>query len=82
MLMNPLLSRYGLSQDMWAFLIIWNTTLDLFDRIVDKELLIPKMMVVANHVVSKSSVIDSTPMEQLDLLTDLEELEQMKKAVL
>lgn len=60
--------------------IIVAAMLGLFDRIVDKKLLVRRVNVSANRVVSESSVDTSAPMEQLDLFTDYEELERKKKA--
>ena len=60
--------------------IIVEAMLGLFDRIVDKKLLVRRVNVSANRVVSESSVDTSAPMEQLDLFTDYEELERKKKA--
>ena len=54
--------------------------LGLFDRIVDKKLLVRRVTISANRVVSESSVSISAPMEQMDLFTDYEELERKKKA--
>lgn len=60
--------------------IIVEAMLGLFDRIVDKKLLVRRVNISANRVVSESSVSTSTPMEQMDLFTDYEELERKKKA--
>ena len=54
--------------------------LGLFDRIVDKKLLVRRVNISANRVVSESSVEPSAPMEQMDLFTDYEELERKQKA--
>lgn len=60
--------------------LITDAMLELFDRIVDKKLLVRRVNVTANRVVSESSVSTSAPMEQLDLFTDYEELERKQKA--
>lgn len=60
--------------------IIVEAMLGLFDRIVDKKLLVRRVNISANRVVSESSVDTSAPMEQMDLFTDYEELERKKKA--
>ena len=59
--------------------IIVEAMLGLFDRIVDKKLLVRRVNISANRVVSESSVSTSAPMEQLDLFTDYEELERKQK---
>ena len=43
---------------------------DLFDRIVDPNLLVRRINVTANHVISESDAPLQTTMEQLDLFTD------------
>ncbi len=60
--------------------IIVEAMLDLFDRIVDKKLLVRRVNVVANRVVHESTVDTSPQMEQMDLFTDYEELERKQKA--
>lgn len=59
--------------------IIVEAMLSLFDRIVDKKLLVRRVTISANRVVSESSVSASAPAEQLDLFTDYEELERKRK---
>lgn len=54
--------------------IIVDAMLGLFDRIVDKNLLVRRVNISANRVVSESSVDTSPQAEQLDLFTDYEEL--------
>ena len=60
--------------------IIVDAMLGLFDRIVDKNLLVRRVNITACRVVSESSVDTSAPMEQLDLFTDYDELERKQKA--
>ena len=60
--------------------IIVEAMLGLFDRIVDKKLLVRRVNISANRVVSESSVDTSATMEQMDLFTDYEELERKQKA--
>ena len=44
---------------------------EIFDRIVDKSLLIRRLNIVANHVVDEASAVKKEPsFEQLDLFTD------------
>jgi len=51
----------------------------LFDRIVDKDLLVRRVNITANHVVSESSIAKDEAFEQLDLFTDYAAV-QAKKA--
>lgn len=76
--------------------IIMEAALELFDRIVDKRLLVRRVNVVANRVVRESEIKKEGQMEQLSLFTDyavqekrqaeeaadLEREKKMQKAVL
>ncbi len=52
--------------------IIMDAVTELFDRIVDENLLVRRINVVANHVVDESSVQKKEQFVQLDLFTDYE----------
>ena len=45
---------------------------ELYDRIVDPDLLVRRLNIVANHVIDESSVPATPETEQLDLFTDYE----------
>jgi DNA polymerase V len=62
--------------------VITDAMLRLYDRIVEKELLIRRMYVVANHVEPEMrEEKEEKPLyEQLDMFTDYEALEREKKA--
>ena len=45
-------------------------TSELFDRIVDKSLLIRRLNITANHVIDEASIEQEPRYEQLDLFTD------------
>ena len=60
--------------------IITEAMLKLFDRIVNPELLIRRITVVANHVISEDQVPEPRGLVQADLFTDFEE--QKKKEAL
>ena len=45
----------------------------LYDRIVDPNLLIRRLNITANHIVSESAALQAAPPEQLDLFTDQQE---------
>ena len=49
---------------------IVKAAMELFDRIVDKELLVRRLNIVAGRVVSEDAVPRQDAMEQLDLFTD------------
>ncbi|MCD7807454.1 MAG: DNA methylase [Lachnospiraceae bacterium] len=59
--------------------LITQAAMELFDRIVDPKLLVRRMYVVANHVVSENHLRPPEP-EQLDLFTDYETLEKERAA--
>lgn len=58
--------------------LITKAAMELFDRIVDRNLLVRRMYVVANHVVSEDMVKPPEP-EQLDLFTDYAALEEQRE---
>lgn len=52
---------------------------ELFDRVVDKELLIRKMSITANHVIYEDMLKKSEEFEQLDLFTDYAARDEQRK---
>jgi len=52
--------------------LIMNAVMELFDRIVDKKLLIRRVNITANHVIDEASAPKPAAFEQLDLFTDYE----------
>lgn len=56
--------------------IIMNAVMDLYDRILNPDLLIRRVTVVANHLVDESQVKETEQYEQLDLFTDYTALER------
>lgn len=50
--------------------LIIDAVMDLYSQIVDKNLLIRRINITANHVVDESSTIKSDSFEQLNLFTD------------
>lgn len=59
--------------------MIINKVLELYDKIVDKNLMVRRMYVVANHVVPEQSISEEETYEQLDMFTDYEALENQRK---
>ena len=59
---------------------ITDAILELFDRIVDRNLLIRRMNLTANRVTEEGAVPLEPAMEQLDLFTDFEAAQAEKKA--
>jgi DNA polymerase V len=58
---------------------IMEAVMELYDRIVDKNLLVRRINLTANHVVQENSVERNQSFEQLDLFTDYEALEKQQK---
>lgn len=67
----------NLMRHMSSTKIIVNEFVELFDSIVNPDLLVRRMYVVANHVLREKDVDASPAYEQLNLFTDSEE--QIKK---
>ena len=59
--------------------IITDAVMDLYDRIINPNLLIRRITVVANHLVDESQVKEAEQFEQLDLFTDYIALEKERK---
>ena len=59
--------------------IIVKAVTELFDRIVNKDLLIRRLNLTVNHVVRESSIVENNTPEQLDLFVDYEALKKKKK---
>ena len=58
--------------------LIMDKVTELYERIVDKNLTVRRMYVVANHVKPESEVKDETEQMQLTLFDDIEEIERKK----
>lgn len=52
---------------------IMNAMLELFERIVDKDLLVRRINIGANHIVDESTVVRKESFEQMELFTDYDE---------
>ncbi|MCR4852221.1 MAG: DNA methylase [Prevotella sp.] len=59
--------------------LITKATMELYDRIVNPDLLIRRINLTTNHVVDESTVAKNDTPQQLDLFTDYEALERKKK---
>ena len=59
---------------------ITKAVLELFDRIVDKNLLIRRMYVTANRVTEETMIPQKPAVEQMDLFTDYEAARAKKEA--
>ena len=54
-------------------------TMELYNRIIDKSLLVRRINVVANHVMREEDVVKEDSYRQLDIFTNYEELERIEK---
>lgn len=59
--------------------IITDAVLDLYDRIINPDLLIRRISVVANHLIDETQVMETNRFEQLDLFTDYAALDKKRK---
>ena len=59
--------------------LITDATMNLYDKIVNENLLIRYLNVTANHVVDESKAERRTAFEDIDIFTDYDELEKRKK---
>lgn len=60
----------NLSRQTSSTMLIMDGVMELFDRIVNKSLLVRRVNVTANHVVDENSVVKGDSFEQLNLFTD------------
>ena len=59
--------------------IITKVVMELYDHIVNPDLLVRRINLTTNHVVDESMAVGKPVPQQLDLFTDYEELERQKK---
>ncbi len=71
----------NLSEYTSSTMLILNAITELYERIADKELLIRRFNITANHVILEESVPKKSAPKQLDLFTDYEEEEKKEDAL-
>lgn len=59
--------------------LILEKTTELYERIIDKELLVRRINITANNIVDEQTISDIPQYEQLDLFTDYSKLEQQRQ---
>jgi len=59
--------------------VIMDAVLDVYDRVINKNLLIRRVNIAACNLISEDEIPDDKPM-QLDMFTDYEALDREKKA--
>lgn len=67
---------YNLEKQTSSCAMITKAVCSLYDRLVDKRLLVRRMYVVANNVISEDAVNSTSAFEQLNLFTDYEKSEE------
>ena len=70
----------NLSRKTSSTKLITEAVVDLFDRIVNKDLLVRRLNLTVNHVVNEEEANRRTTPTQLDLFTDYEELARQQEA--
>lgn len=60
-------------------MLIMNAVMELYDRIIDKNLVVRRIYVTANRVVEESAAAKTPAFEQLNLFTDYEALQQKNR---
>lgn len=60
--------------------LIVDATMKLYDEIINKKLLIRRINISANRLISESEASENSASEQLDIFTDYEEVERQKQA--
>ena len=59
--------------------LIMDATLKLFEKIVDKDLTVRRIYIVANHLIRERDVDDGPKQEQIDLFSNIEEVDKQRK---
>lgn len=60
-------------------MLMTNAVLELYDRIVDRDLLVRRLTIAANHIVGEGASANAEKFEQLDLFTDYGELQRKQE---
>ena len=58
--------------------LIIDAAMELFDRIADRNLLVRRINITANHVVDERAIVKTDSFEQLDMFTDYDAVQQKK----
>lgn len=76
---KPAHGTTNLSKQTSSTTLITNAVMALYDKIVNKKLLIRRINIVANKLVDEHSVKNANKYEQLDLFTDYEILKKQRE---
>ena len=69
----------GLGRKTSSAMLMTNAVTQLYDRIVDRDLLIRRITLAANHVIEENAAAETDQFEQLDLFTDYGELQKKQE---
>lgn len=69
----------NLERQTSSTMLIMEAVMELYDRIADKNLLVRRINITANHVVDESCVTKKESFEQLDLFTDYSALQKQRE---
>lgn len=70
----------NLDRQTSSTMLIMNAVMDLFDRIVDQNLLVRRVNLTANHVILERDMVSTDSYEQMDLFTDYAAEQQKREA--
>ena len=70
----------NLGQQTSSTKLITKAVMELYDRIVNPDMLIRRVNMAANHVVDENTVTKKAEFEQLDLFTDYDALQRQREA--
>lgn len=76
---KPAHGTINLSKQTSSTTLITNAVMELYDKIVNKNLLIRRITIVANKLVDERSVKRTNEYEQLDLFTDYDKLNEQRE---
>ncbi|CUX19356.1 Y-family DNA polymerase [Clostridium sp. C105KSO13] len=69
----------NLGRQTSSTMLITKAMMELYDRIVDRNLLVRRITIVVNHIIDENDVLNTEHYEQMDLFTDYKE-KQKKQA--
>lgn len=79
---KPVNASVNLPRFTSASRLIGDTVTKLYDEIVDRNLMVRRIFVIANHVIPEDAAGEASEPEQLDMFTDYEKRDEEKKAAL
>ncbi|MBQ3038099.1 MAG: DNA methylase [Clostridia bacterium] len=69
----------NIGQHTASTMLMANAIMKLFDEIVDKNLLVRRINISANHIIDEEDIDDRPKFEQLDIFTDYDELQRKRE---